>query len=305
MSLASAESKPAAGPRSSVQVASAAPTGSSGGIGGSSSATCSDRNRKKEQGGLRPRAWGAAAETTKTQVSAARARRKSPPPAAIPAQANRTTPLRASRRPFGAAREHSRSPARKRPQQGERRAGRQSRPTARACSTAQAPDGAPSGRLREPLRLLGLRQTTEINGRQGNERVHPFRPPLSLYRRPLMRTGPWQCFCISCPKAAGAAFRYGPNLAPARGVTLDWRAGRAGESRAVAVSHCPAKAGNDGGASAIPPARPGRWARDRACAPSMLGAAVAGVSGGDRTSDLDPHQLRTSPLRADCAHRLE
>jgi hypothetical protein len=66
MSLASSESKPAAAPRSSVQVASAAPAGSSGGIGGFFGNLFG--SKEKEQA-AEPRA-GAAAETAKPKPAA-------------------------------------------------------------------------------------------------------------------------------------------------------------------------------------------------------------------------------------------
>ncbi len=70
LSLASSESKPAAAPRSSVQVASAAPTGSSGGIGGFFGNLFG--SKEKEQA-AEPRA-GAVAETTKPKPAAPAAR---------------------------------------------------------------------------------------------------------------------------------------------------------------------------------------------------------------------------------------
>jgi murein L,D-transpeptidase YafK len=70
LSLASSESKPAPAPRSSVQVASAAPAGSSGGIGGFFGNLFGS---KETEQAAEPRA-GAAAETTKPKSGASAAR---------------------------------------------------------------------------------------------------------------------------------------------------------------------------------------------------------------------------------------
>ena len=117
-------SKPAAAPRSSVQVASAAPTGGSGGIGGFFGNLFGSKE-KEQPAELR----GSTAETPKAK-SAARPPQVAAAGAIRPKQSDTQQP-----EPKATARASKPPPA----QETQRRAQcrRPSRPTARACSTAQ------------------------------------------------------------------------------------------------------------------------------------------------------------------------
>ena len=151
MSLASSESKPAAAPRSSVQVASAAPTGGSGGIGGFFGNLFGSKSEEQpaEPRGRRP--------SPESQVRG-RSRRRPPPP--------RHPPPRSSRR-------------RSRPEPKTAMRPRASRRRARSQEASAEPPSKPTNnhepaqrrgadravrRLREPLRRLALDPSADIAG---------------------------------------------------------------------------------------------------------------------------------------------